>query len=279
MIVSHKNKFIFFKPMKVAGSSIEHGLIKHCGEADLLTGDREHEDLQPRNSEDFHSHTTPDMFFEKYPAENWSDYYKFTAVRNPWDTVVSYYWYATGKSKKTDIDTSNFDEVKEDFNNWLNRRNMFNWPQWSEEPMSGKELLDLLVETARRDTGYSRVEVLRLLRENRMKVFAKYGTVVNCHGSSLNKFWNKSPLQYIARINEYFYDDRLVHHTIRYENLEEDYKKVCDQLSLSHEDLVKFKSNYRKLSVPYTEYYNDNTRKMVFREFEWTIERFKYKFG
>ena len=74
MIVSHKNKFIFFKPMKVAGSSIEHGLSKHCGEIDILTGDREHADLQPRNNEDFHSHTIPEMFFEKYEKENWSDY-------------------------------------------------------------------------------------------------------------------------------------------------------------------------------------------------------------
>ena len=99
------------------------------------------------------------------------------------------------------IDVSNFDEVKEDFRDWLFRKNLFNWPQWSEEPMNGKELLDLLVEVGRRDTGYSRIDTLRLLRENRMNVFARHGTVANCYGSSLDKFWNKNPLQYIARIN------------------------------------------------------------------------------
>jgi hypothetical protein len=220
----------------------------------------------------------PYLFFEKYEKDNWNDYFKFTAVRNPWDAVVSYYWYAMGKSKKN-IDVTNFDEVKKDFSEWLNRKNIFNWPQWTEEPpMTGKELLEVLVEAAKRDTGHSRIETLRLLREGRMKVFAKYGTVANCHGSNLDKFWNKTALQYIARVNEHFYDDDVIHYTIRYENLEEDYKKVCDHLSLPYKKLKRFKSNYRKLSTPYVEYYNDNTRRLVAQEFEWTIERFKYKF-
>ena len=38
MIISHKNKYIFFKPMKVAGSSIEAALGKSSGLDDILTG-------------------------------------------------------------------------------------------------------------------------------------------------------------------------------------------------------------------------------------------------
>ena len=35
MIVSHKHKFIFFKPWKVGGNSVEHKLITHCGDDDI----------------------------------------------------------------------------------------------------------------------------------------------------------------------------------------------------------------------------------------------------
>ena len=37
MIVSHKNKFIFLKTRKTAGSSIEIALSKHCGPEDIIT--------------------------------------------------------------------------------------------------------------------------------------------------------------------------------------------------------------------------------------------------
>jgi hypothetical protein len=38
MIISHANKFIFFKPLKVGGSSVEVALIKSCGSSDIITG-------------------------------------------------------------------------------------------------------------------------------------------------------------------------------------------------------------------------------------------------
>ena len=38
MIISHENEFIFFKPLKSAGSSVEFALGNHCGKNDILTG-------------------------------------------------------------------------------------------------------------------------------------------------------------------------------------------------------------------------------------------------
>ena len=37
MIVSHHRKFIFIKPKKVAGTSLEIALSKHCDQNDILT--------------------------------------------------------------------------------------------------------------------------------------------------------------------------------------------------------------------------------------------------
>ena len=38
MIISHENEFIFFKPLKSAGSSVEFALGNQCGKNDILTG-------------------------------------------------------------------------------------------------------------------------------------------------------------------------------------------------------------------------------------------------
>nr|NQU94592.1 hypothetical protein [Bacteroidota bacterium] len=37
MIISHKHKYIFWKPAKVAGSSVEYALQLHCGDDDVVT--------------------------------------------------------------------------------------------------------------------------------------------------------------------------------------------------------------------------------------------------
>ena len=37
MIISHRHKFVFLKPRKVAGTSVEVALARHCGEEDIVT--------------------------------------------------------------------------------------------------------------------------------------------------------------------------------------------------------------------------------------------------
>ena len=73
MIISHKHRFIFFKPMKVAGSSIESVLTSECGESDILTGTSYFEEIDPEEFSSIESFTD----FEKttrsrhnfYPTE------------------------------------------------------------------------------------------------------------------------------------------------------------------------------------------------------------------
>ena len=112
MILSHAKKFIFFKPIKVAGTSLEASFRSLCGVTDLITQGTTEEalgGLVGQNNIDpelqspmFHSHTWPDLFFKK-TGQEWEGYSKITVCRNPWDMCVSYYWWSVSQNKKSRI--------------------------------------------------------------------------------------------------------------------------------------------------------------------------------
>lgn len=98
MIISHKYKFIFIKTRKTAGSTIEMFLDKYLDEKDISTGS-DIDNLPSRNI-NVDGHLGWRYIKEKYPTE-WNNYFKFAVERNPWDGVVSkYFWYKKVKPKK-----------------------------------------------------------------------------------------------------------------------------------------------------------------------------------
>ena len=123
MILSHKYKFIFIKTNKTAGTSVEIALSKFLGDDDVITPIVE-EDEQTRSglgyrgpqnylaaareynlrgmaSLVFKGKKQP-RFYNHIPAwkvkarvdeQVWNDYYKFCFERNPWDRVISHYYW------------------------------------------------------------------------------------------------------------------------------------------------------------------------------------------
>ena len=131
MIISHKHKFIFIKTAKTAGTAIELALSKICGENDIISPSiirqkdvkYQYKGREPRNYNYYiNNYTTLDYlkflkrlkkvgFTEHIEAkeikahvskEIWNSYYKFCFERNPWEKLVSwYYFYGKGTSAKS----------------------------------------------------------------------------------------------------------------------------------------------------------------------------------
>ena len=92
MIISYKHKFIFIKTRKTAGSTIELILRKQLGPDDIATKLGDEKCPCVNCNETLFSHTGHRYIAENWPNE-WKNYYKFAVDRNPWDKIVSAFFY------------------------------------------------------------------------------------------------------------------------------------------------------------------------------------------
>lgn len=107
MIVSHAHRFIFMKTLKTAGTSMEIELSRVCGPDDVITPLMPEEELLRaerggRPAQNYESPPLPHRVYQHIRAskarpiigrETWESYFTFAIDRNPWDAVVSaYYW-------------------------------------------------------------------------------------------------------------------------------------------------------------------------------------------
>jgi hypothetical protein len=132
MILSHKYRFIFIKTNKTAGTSIEIALSKFCGEDDIISPNEPEDEILRHNMGgrapqhylsplsdyrliDIYRYIARQRkkhrFYHHMPAAEikawvgddiWNSYYKFCVERNPWDRVISfYYWRLKKKPNQT----------------------------------------------------------------------------------------------------------------------------------------------------------------------------------
>jgi len=85
MIISHKHKYIFLKSRKTAGTSIQTALEDYCGPKDLV--------LVGGKITEINEHSKIGEVRKYVGKDIWNSYFKFAFTRNPWDLIVSrYYW-------------------------------------------------------------------------------------------------------------------------------------------------------------------------------------------
>ena len=110
VLVSHKYKFIYIKNEKVAGSSVESFFGSFCQNPEKIynyddaimqsidnygiIGSR----LEGAQKEDvWKNHINATEIKRRLGNDIFSKYFKFAVIRNPYDTIVSYYYWDKSK--------------------------------------------------------------------------------------------------------------------------------------------------------------------------------------
>lgn len=106
-IISHEYKFIFVRVRKTASTSMHVALSKFCGPLDIIAhiGDRDQLESAPEQNNWKYLPTRKSVFYNHIPAfriremiaeqdkDIWDNYFKFCFERNPWDKVISQYYF------------------------------------------------------------------------------------------------------------------------------------------------------------------------------------------
>ncbi|MFH1047607.1 MAG: sulfotransferase family 2 domain-containing protein, partial [Patescibacteria group bacterium] len=227
MIISHKHKFIFLKPRKVAGTSVELALAAHCGAEDIVTpvsdysaeADDDRYEQAPRNYEalGFYNHMEPAAVRERVGAAVWDSYYKLTVVRNPWDLMVSKYWWDVALAQRGSV---------------------------------SQAAADGHVATANRPKQLGLVSKIRKKMALRLGDFNGYvRQSVKVFGNTTFYFWPDG-----GEVCDFY---------IRYENLNEDYRRAGERLGMPVVELPRTKNKSRSDQQHYSEYYDTKTAKLV----------------
>ena len=92
--ISHKYKFAYMRSIKVAGTSTEVLL-------DNLHDKNDKQLVQSnKNKLGIRSHSGPQQIKNVLGDKKFEEYFKFMTVRNPFDRVVSWYWWREGSWNK-----------------------------------------------------------------------------------------------------------------------------------------------------------------------------------
>ena len=112
MLISHRKKFIFTKTVKTAGTSVESFFEKYCmpeGEWNEAHAREEYvTDTgiigyrgRNRGSQTWYNHMPASTIRDLIGPEIWDQYFKFTVIRNPFDKLVSGFYFFSSKKNRT----------------------------------------------------------------------------------------------------------------------------------------------------------------------------------
>ena len=137
MIVSHQHKFIFLKTRKTAGTSIEVALSRFCDESAIITAITPEDEvvrqemgfrgpqhlnvpfnryrvrdwkrlIRGRRRVHFYNHINASMAKRYLGDAIWNSYFKFSFDRNPWDRLISAYYWQVSRMPSASLEFKDF---------------------------------------------------------------------------------------------------------------------------------------------------------------------------
>ncbi len=247
MIVSHRHKFIFIKPHKVAGTSVEVNLAKYCGPKDIITAvapyrpsvDGTPYNHEPQNDFGYYEHANIQAAKLRLSNKIWNSYFKFSVARNPWDVVVSFYY---NKKHAHEGGRTSLNPFRESF---------FEPFFFCSDFLIQKQFVPRLF--------YKRI-AYKVLND-----FKDFAQTFPFFLSNDHFYFNKN-------------GDFALNRCIRFESLEADYKSICQEIGVPYKKLPRTKTEMRDRKKSLSELYDFRSKERVRKQFKKTIEYFDYKF-
>lgn len=235
MFISHEHKFIFIHIGKTGGTSIEKVLCKH------FNVDFEETKKDPEGK--WWKHIWAKYMKEYVGEQIWNDYFTFAFVRNPYDLILSLYSMYTQYPEYTD------QEKHEDL--------YHPWNQY-------QDFEDFILSMGQRKHEPDEKWRLQLDKLGAKKTMKVWYFLENLQTSYLTNSW-KGKQSGKGEI--------LVDFVGRYENLTEDFHKVCQKVGLPKLDLIHHGATKHR---PFQELYTKRMKKIVYEHSSVDIERFGY---
>jgi chondroitin 4-sulfotransferase 11 len=243
-MIDHDNKFIQVKISKCASTTVQKSINNDFNKLPFNYVKTEYElKVFQKNPQWIpHYHLLDQIArIEKDVLQDSKEYFKFTFVRNPWNRLVSQYFFATR------------------FKNGINPFTQKPLPHQNLYKISFKEFI-MNLEEIKMNTDWvgeqalDNAPYLKKLLDNK-------GFSNNCYDWISDENGKMLPMDFIGK----------------FENLEEDYNKLAKLINcpILPTSLAKLNPSNHK---HYTTYYDKDMIQVVNRLFEKDIETFKYKF-
>jgi hypothetical protein len=132
MLISHSKKFIFLKTVKTAGTTVEIFFEEWCRPYEMkyveggewtsaivstegIVGARG----ENVKNEKYYNHQTAKEIREEFGTDIWNNYFKFSIVRNPYDELISRFWFLLDQKTRISFLDGGFEATKREFKKWV----------------------------------------------------------------------------------------------------------------------------------------------------------------
>lgn len=200
MIISYNKKFVYLRTVKVASSSLEFYFSQYCGTEDLITPLFPDEEKQKKrfkilSKQNFEyqkfslslknilrlkfyklkridEHSSIDTVFRTKFSKNIKNFFFFSFVRNPYDWIVSYFWWDLYHHKKKSIvfiDNLNQKDLENIFKSFL-KRECLNFFKKNKEITSSKFVNIKIFKLEKLESSLKKIKKKLNLSKEKVKI-------------------------------------------------------------------------------------------------------------